>query len=219
MEIKGAIFDFDGTLFDSMYIWHTYGDKFLERRKLRMTERSKMMMRSMTLNQAAVLFKEECGLSESVQEIMDDINRMVEDDYIHKVLPKPGVTEVLEKFKNAGVKMCIATATDRYQIEAALKRCGLDGCFEEIFTCTEAGCGKDDPKIFTDAHKLLGTEKGKTFVFEDALYAINTAKGIGLKTVGVYDEYAEHEEEGIKKEADIYIGSYDELWQYVSLPE
>lgn len=215
IKIKGAIFDFDGTLYDSMYVWRTFGDKFLGRRQLKIKPDLKKRMRAMTLRQVACLMREEYALPDSVRSIMDEINEMVENSYKYDVIPKDGVPEMLEKFKENGVKMCIATATDRYQIVAALERCGLEGYFDEIFTCTETGSGKDSTPIFENALKLLGTEKENTAVFEDAAYSMKTAKGMGLRIVGVYDPYAAEELETIKKLTDVYINSYDELWQHI----
>ena len=96
----------------------------------------------MSLRQAAQYFQTTYALPFPVEEIMEGINRTVEAFYFHDALPKPGVTALLEQLRQAGVAMGIATATDRYQIEAALRRCGLEHYFDAIFTCSEVGHGK-----------------------------------------------------------------------------
>ena len=187
--LKGAIFDLDGTLFDSMFIWDTAGEVYLRSIGIEPREDLQKVLKPMSLLQSATYIREKYGLSLTVEEIMDGINRTVEDFYFHTVQPKEGVVVFLEQMKNQGVKMCIATATDRYQAQAALKRCGMEAFFSEIFTCTDVGHGKDEPFIFEKALEHLGTTKADTVVFEDAYHAAKTAKADGFITVAVYDSH------------------------------
>lgn len=207
MTIKGAIFDFDGTLFDSMSIWDTVGEDYLRSNGYEPEAGTREAIRTMSLYQAACYMKAAYGIPCPVEAIMDGINKRVEEFYFRSVQPKPGVPEFLERLRRRGVKMCIATATDRYQIEAALKRCGLEGYFGEIFTCTSVGHGKDDPYIYEAALQFLGTTKEETAVFEDALYAIETAKAAGFPVVAVYDRH-EPEQAGIQALADGYLTDF-----------
>ena len=204
MTLKGAIFDFDGTLFDSMSIWDTVGEDYLRSLGYVPEAELRETLRTMSLQQSAAYMQEAYGLPLTVPEIMEGINKTVEDFYFHTVQPKSGVPEFLEQLQCQGVKMCIATATDRYQIEAALKRCHLDGYFGEIFTCTDVGHGKDEPHIFEAALSWLGTIKEDTLVFEDAYHAIQTAKCAGFRVAAVYDAHELHRAE-IRKVADHYI--------------
>ena len=118
---------------------------------------------------------------------------------------KPGVRGFLDKLKKCGVKMAVATSTDRVHVEAALKKNGLYDYFDDIFTCSEIGVGKIKPDIFERALEKLGTKKAATWVFEDALYALKTAKEADFRTVGIYDETSRKEQEKIKGIADIYL--------------
>lgn len=123
--LKGAIFDFDGTLFDSMFIWNTAGETYLRSVGTEPEKDLQAVLKPMSLLQSATYIRKKYAVELTVEEIMNGINRTVEDFYYHTVQPKEGVTAFLEQLKNRGVKMCIATATDRYQVEAALKRCGI----------------------------------------------------------------------------------------------
>ena len=110
--------------------------------------------------------------------------------------------------------MCIATATDRYQIEAALSRCGMADYFEEIFTCSEVGHGKDEPHIFRKAMEHFAADRGNTVIFEDALHAIQTAKADGFVVVAVCDNSEKRQNE-IRELADYYIENFEQtekLW-------
>ena len=154
MKLKCAIFDFDGTLFDSMFIWDNVGEIYLRSIGKEPKPSMREDVRALSLYQSACYFKQEYDLSLSVEEIMTGINQTIEHFYIYEVLPKPGVADFLKRMHKAGISMCIATASDRYQIEAALRRCGMEHYFDAIFTCSEVGHGKDEPVIYQKAMVL-----------------------------------------------------------------
>ena len=218
MKIKCAIFDFDGTLFDSMFIWDNVGEIYL--RSLGKEPKPSMRedVRALSLYQSACYFQKEYGLSLPVEEIMTGINQTIEHFYIHEVLPKPGATDFLKQMKAASIPMCIATASDRYQIEAALRRCGMEHYFDAIFTCSEVGHGKDEPVIFQKAMEHFGADRSSVVVFEDAIHAIQTAKADGFAVVAVFDSSEKRQAE-IRDLADCYIADFEhieEFWEFAS---
>ena len=202
--IKGAIFDLDGTLLDSMFIWDTIGEEYLRSLGKEPHEDLKETFMTLTLEEAAEYYREHYGVTLSVKEIVDGVNAMVEQTYRTKVTLKPGISEYLAWLKENGVRMCVATVTDRYLVEETLDRLGVRHYFSEIFTCAEVGFGKDKPVIYQKALEHLGTEKSDTYVFEDLPFALNTAKTDGFPTVGVYDRHEAHQDE-LKELADYYI--------------
>ena len=218
MKIKCAIFDFDGTLFDSMFIWDGVGEIYL--RSLGKEPRPSMRedVRALSLYQSACYFQREYDLSLSAEQIITGINQTIEHFYIHEVLPKPGVVDFLERMKKAEIQMCIATASDRYQIEAALSRCGMEHYFDAIFTCSEVGHGKDEPVIFQKAMEHFGADRSSTVVFEDAIHAVQTAKKDGFSVVAVFDS-SEKRQTAIRDLSDCYIADFnhtEEFWKFAS---
>lgn len=216
--IKGAIFDFDGTLFDSMFIWDSIGEIYLRSIGYEPKEDLNKKFKTFSLYQAACYYRSEYGVSLSTDEIMNGVNNMVEKYYKYDVIPKPGVIEFLQQLQKKGVKMCIVTATDRYLVEAALERCGMSDFFSRIFTCTSVGFGKDSPVIYREALKHLGTEKSETVVFEDVVYALRTAKGDKFITAAVFDS-SEKEQNEVRALSDYYINRYsdmDDFWNFAS---
>ncbi len=207
--IKGAIFDLDGTLLDSLDIWETVAQDYLRELGFEPREDINEMFKAFSLYQAACYYRETYGIQLSTEELMAGINRRVEEFYFHTVPAKEGIKEFLEELSGKGVRMCVATATDRYQAEAALERCGIAGYFSEIFTCTEVGSGKDEPLIYRAALAHLGTAKEETAVFEDALHAIKTAKQDGFPTVGIYDRHHREQDE-IRRLADVYVKDFSD---------
>ena len=211
--LKGAIFDLDGTILDSMFIWDTIGEDYLRTLGIEPKDNLKETFKTFTLEQAAKYYRENYGVELSVNEIVDGVNKMVEQYYAETVKLKPGIEVFLEKLKAKGVKMCIATVTDKPLVETALNRLGIRNYFTEIFTCALVGHSKEEPHIYREAQKHLNTEKGETVIFEDALHALKTAKADGFVTVGVFDIHEENQEE-LKLMADYYIENYSDFEKF-----
>lgn len=210
MKIKGAIFDLDGTLLDSMIVWDTLAEDYLRSRGIEPRENLTEKFKNMSLPQAACYYQSVYGLTDTVDAIIAGVNRLIATFYIEKVQAKKGVREFLEILKKRGVKMCVTTAADRNLAQAALKRNQLLPYFESIFTCGEVGHSKDEPVIFFAAQKNLVTPIEHTWVFEDALHAVKTAKAAGFPVVAVYDK-AESAPEKMRESADLYIHSFEEM--------
>lgn len=203
--IKGAIFDMDGTLIDSMPIWEHASEQYLKGLGIEVKEKLSEVLFSMSMKQGAAYVKEQYGLSQEIEEIVAGVNKVVVEFYQTQSPLKPGVKQLLKQYQAAGVKMVVATATDRVMAEAALTRSGIIGYFDRIFTCTGVGAGKSSPDIFLAAWEALGTPKLDTWVFEDARYAIATAKEAGFQTVGLYDAARRKEQKEIEGLADFYF--------------
>ena len=202
--LKGAIFDLDGTLLDSMFIWETIGEDYLRTLGKEPHEDLQETLMTLTLEEAAEYYRGYYGVTLSVKEIVDGVNTMVEGIYRTRVALKHGVADYLRWLKENGTPMCIATVTDRYLVEETLERLGILQYFSEIFTCAEVGYGKDKPIIYRKALEHLDTAKNETYVFEDSLFALKTAKADGFTTVGVYDRH-ENRQDNLKNLADYYI--------------
>lgn len=123
--ITGAIFDLDGTLMDSMYIWDSIGSDYLLSRGITPKGNLNEIFKNMSLYQAALYYQDEYGLKDDVGAILDGVNSMIEGYYTKDVAPKDGITGLLDKLLDKNVKMCIATATDKHLVEAALKNNGM----------------------------------------------------------------------------------------------
>ena len=219
MKIKCAIFDFDGTLFDSMFIWESVGEIYLRSLGKEPKPSLREDVRALSLYQSACYFRKEYDLPLSEEQIMSGINKTIEHFYINEVMPKPYVTEFLDEMKQKGIPMCIATASDRYQIEAALSRCGMSHYFDAIFTCSEVGCGKDKPVIFRKAMEYFSSDRSSSIIFEDALHAIKTAKNDGFTVVSVFDNSEKRQDE-IRAISDCYIRDFEhteDFWKFASV--
>ncbi|MDO4516481.1 MAG: HAD family phosphatase [Bacillota bacterium] len=201
--IRGAIFDADGTLLDSMGMWDTVGARYLASLGVTARPGLRAILFPMTLAESAVYLKEAYGLAQSHQEIAEGINRTIRDFYRNEVREKPGAREFLEALRARGVGITLATNTDRSVIVEGLVTAGLLPLLDEIYTCGELGVGKDRPDIFHRARDRMGTRTEETWVFEDAVHCARTAFQAGYPVVGVADPFSDQEE--LKKFCHIYL--------------
>ncbi len=184
--IRGAIFDMDGTLLDSMPIWEHYASTYLRERGILPPPELDTAIATYTLTDAVEYLKEAFALPESPAELLAGIDRTTSALY-ENVLPKRGIPELLALFCECGIPMAVATMTDRPVVERTLSRLGLIGYFSHIFTCEEVGARKNTPVIYDTALAALGTGREETAVFEDAWYAVKTAAAAGYPVVAIYD--------------------------------
>ena len=213
-NIQGAIFDLDVTILDSMHIWSDIGLLFLKNKGVEAPEGIEDEFTKMSMVQAAEYYIKNIDPTATVMGIVNEVNSLVQGFYFNEVIKKDGVKEFLEFLKSRNVKMCVATATDKHLVEKALERNEIREYFSEIFTCGSVGAGKDSPVIYDVALKHLGTPKENTFIFEDALYAIETANKAGYNILGIKDISEKADPEIVKQLCNYYINDYSEIYEF-----
>ena len=217
--IRGVIFDVDGVLLNSMPVWENLGEIYLERLGIEAEKGLGETLFAMSLEEGADYLIENYGLKQTPGEIIAGLNREVQDFYGRKVPLKEGVRGYLEEFRDRKIPMAIATSGDRANAEAALKRLKVLSYFRAVFTCSEIGSSKSHPDIYYAAALQLDTDPSDTWVFEDALHAIRTAKKAGFRTAGVYDQASGRDLAQIRDTADIYLPefkSFELFWERAS---
>ena len=209
--IKGAIFDIDGVLLDSMGIWDDLGARYLISLGKVPEEGLNVILFSMSMEQGADYLNEHYSLNMKTEKIVEGIGKMLETFYFDEVLCKPGSKELLEYLKERSIQMTAATSSPREHVEKALSRNGLLEFIDKIFTTGEVGVSKHSPDIYNLAADFLGTKPEETIIFEDSLYALKTAKNAGFVSIGVYDSKGESDQDGLKNTADIYLTDLKEF--------
>lgn len=203
MNKKFAIFDMDGTLIDSMGVWNHLAQEYLA--SLGITAISDEMMQTiapMTLSESAAFFAKHYALTFSPQQVEEQMNRMMEKHYREDILLKSGVQNYLQEQKAQGVRMCVASATALPLMRTCLQRLEVLPLFEFLLSCEEICTSKRQPLIYLEAARRFGQRPQEIAVYEDALYALQTARRAGFFTVGVYEQTTAEEWAEIGRTAD-----------------
>lgn len=205
MKITGAIFDMDGTLLNSMDYWGLVADEYLKGLGIFPESDTCQFFLEQGMASWHKMCVEKYALSEPLEITKAKIYALMDTKYETEVDLKDGARELLDTLRDRGVKMCLATATDRASVEKILRRLGIDGYFSRIFTSSEVGEGKRKPLIYEKALEYLGTDKETTYVFEDAHYAIVTAHNAGFNVIGIYDRNVYESKEEIRSLCTYYL--------------
>lgn len=217
MKIKGAVFDMDGTLIDSLAFWEGYwkrlGKAYFNNERFVPDKQVDAAVRSLTFVDAQKLIKSFYHLDVTDEEFRRFSNDGVLDFYKNEVTVKDGVFAFLAHLKAQGIQTCIASATQMHVIRAALANLGLDKYFDFVFSCDDIGKSKDVPDIYLLSRDALGLREEEICVFEDSYVALQTAKRAGFFTVGIYDAN-NFRQDLLAASSDIYLDrghSWEEL--------
>ncbi len=211
MNFKGAIFDLDGTLIDSVWVWEKIDHDFLGDRGLCVPPDYPEKIAHMGFEASAKYTIERFGFEESVEQIMDIWTKMSEKEYRENVMIKPYVREYLDYLKRNNVKMAVATASFEGLFMPCLERNGIAKYFDAIVTVGQTGKGKDCPDVYILAAKKLGLKPCECVVFEDLPTGIITAKSAGFMTAFVPDDFTKVLRKTHEREADYIVDSYKTL--------
>lgn len=216
--LKYAIFDMDGTVVDSLsfwdFCWSEIGKKYFANPDFRPDPEFDKAIRTITMKDTAILIKERYLPEETVDNIYNLCNDLIQYYYVNVVGTKTGVTEFLDKLLENGVKMCIASATEPRFIRIIMDKCGLGKYFSFVISCTDVGAGKDKPDVFLEALRRLGGDIGEACVFEDSCVALETAEKAGFKTVGIYDKN-NYGQDRLKAASDIYLSENETYYDLI----
>lgn len=186
--MKAIIFDLDGTLVDSMGYWRSVSRDFMKTKGIDIEDEVQHKMTTMNLDASLRYLKDYYNLEESFEELMRDFSRTVEDFYRNKVETKGGCLEILEYFKDKGIKVVIGTSTAAHFANIVIEKYGIDKFIDGLYTADSVGHLKAEEKFYTSIVEELGERPEDIFLVDDSYLALRTAKRAGLKTIGIYDE-------------------------------
>lgn len=206
MNKKYAIFDLDGTLVDSMKYWKNLTREYLNIKGVYdIPEEIFKLIKPITMIESASLFIERFGLNGTPESVAQEMNHIMDQHYFNDIPLKDGVKEYLDKLDKEGKNMCVASATAIPLVEGCLSRLGILDYFSFVLSCETNGKGKNDPDIYLEAAEKMGAKPEDIAVYEDALYAAETAKKAGFYVIGVFDENSEKKFDRLKEIADEVI--------------
>lgn len=208
---EAVIFDLDGSMVDSMWIWKEIDIEYLGKFGISLPKDLQACIEGMSFSETAAYFKERFALPDTLDEIKADWNRMARDKYAFEVPVKEGVTDILEYCKAHGIKVGIATSNSRELVEAFVKTRHFEPFFDCIMTACDVAIGKPAPDIYLAVAKALDVSPENCLVFEDIIPGIQAGLAAGMKVCAVYDRYSEHQDEEKHRMADYYTRCFREL--------
>lgn len=208
---EAVIFDLDGSLVDSMWMWREIDIAYLARFQISLPEDLQASIAGMSFSETAIYFKERFSLPDSLDTIKADWNRMARDKYLYEVPLKPGAYEFLTGLKERGIALGIATSNSRQLVENIAEVHNLHNYFSCIMTGCDVSRGKPAPDIYLAVAEKLQVSPDKCLVFEDILPGILAGKNAGMRVCAVEDDYSRSEAEEKKALADYYIKDFYHL--------
>lgn len=209
--MKGAIFDMDGTLADSMYYWGKNFIKIMDDYNVSYPDDILNIITPMGVKMCCEYMHKDLGHPLLPETIYRKIEDAMIAEYATNIPAKPFAMEYLKKLKAQGIKMCVLSASTHKMIEASAKKCGYFDLMEFVFSCEDLNMSKSEPEIFKIVAEKMGLSVEDVTVFDDNLIALKTATLAGADTCGVYDKTSEEYKEEIISIADKYIYSFEEL--------
>ena len=210
-RFKSAIFDMDGTIIDSMGIWKDLAAASFEKNNIAVPDDLEHKIFTMTFTEAADFCIKLTGLNISPDELVDEWSRKAMIYYKTDIPFKPYAAEFIRYLKDLGMKISLTTSNFYDVAVDVLKRKEIFGLFDSITSTQEVTRSKRYPDVFLLSSQRLGVDPRDCIVFEDSYASVLGAKDAGMFVIGVYDKYASHAQEKIRKEAHSYIMTFKEL--------
>lgn len=210
-DIEAVIFDLDGTLVDSMWMWKSIDIEYLKRFGIEMPDDLQRSIEGMSFSETAFYFKKRFELPDSLDQIKSAWNEMAWEKYKNEVPLKDGVLELLRYLKSHNIPAGIATSNSRELVDLIIEEHGIKDYFSSIRTSCEVEKGKPSPDIYLLVAKDMGVEAEKCLVFEDVLQGVMAGKNANMKVCAVHDDYSKDFEKEKRKLADYFVYSVSEI--------
>lgn len=208
---KAVLFDLDGTLVDSMWMWHQIDVEYLARYGYECPDDLQLAIAGMSFSETAVYFKERFQISESIDEIRDTWIQMSIEKYRHEVPFKEGALEFLNYCKDHQIRTGIATSNGREIVDALMESLHMDPYLDVVVTACEVKAGKPSPDVYLEAASRLDVKPEDCLVFEDIPAGILAGKRAGMTVIAVEDAFSEEMKNEKCALADGFIDTYFEL--------
>lgn len=209
-KAKVLLFDFDGTLVDSMPTYGAVMLRILDEYGISYGDDIIKIITPLGYIGTAEYFIG-LGVNATVEELTEKMRGYMIDAYSNRIEAKEFVKEALISLKNAGYGLSVLTASPHATLDPCLKRLGLWDIFTEVWSCNDFFTTKADPKIYEACADKLGVAPEDIIFLDDNYNACLSAKKRGLSVIGVFDESSREYTEEMQASFDGYIESFREL--------
>jgi len=214
-EFKAVIFDLDGTLVDSMWIWDDIDIQYLKKHGFTLPDDLQKAIEGMSFSETAAYFKERFKIADDVETIKSEWVQMAAEYYASRIPLKKGVRKFIEKLVKRGIPLGIGTSNSRELATMALQNHRIEACFSVMVTSCEVSKGKPAPDVFLKAAELLGVLPEDCLVFEDTCAGIQAALNAGMQVVGIRDASSQNYVTEIERLVSIYADDFESLLDLV----
>lgn len=204
------LFDFDGTLVDSMPTFAAMMLRILDEHGIKYEDNIIKVITPLGYGGSAKHFIG-MGIKKSEEELVALMNKYAVEEYTHRIPAKKNVIETLKKLKAAGASLNVLTASPHEALDPCLKRLGIFDIFDNVWSCNDFATTKADPEIYRMAAKRLGRDTSEVTFLDDNCGADRTAKEAGMRVIGVYDDSSAEYVDEMKSICDEYIYDFSEL--------
>ena len=210
-QVKAVLFDLDGTLVDSMWMWRKIDEELFEKQGMKMPENFQQLIEGKSYTETIDFLKEEFHMKPTHEELSQLLQDMAQEKYEKEIKPKEGAVEFIKELKKRGIKMAICSSTKKHLVTKCTQANGIFEYIDVIITSCEVAKGKPAPDIYLEAMKRLNVSVDECIVFEDLPTGITAGKSAGIKVCAVADKYSQSKEKEIKELADFYITSFNQI--------
>jgi len=210
-DVKAVLFDLDGTLVDSMWVWKEIDIEFLGGYGIEFPDDLQNSIEGMSFTETAMYFKNRFHFTETVEEIKNIWNKMAFEQYTTTVQLKDGAINFLEYLQDNGIKAGISTSNSLELVQGVLRAKGISHLFDTVLTACEVNAGKPAPDIYLKTAEILNVRPEECLVFEDIPMGILAGKNAKMKVCTIYDDFSKNQDVKKRNLADYYINTFHEV--------
>lgn len=208
---KLVIFDFDGTIADSMWAWDELGRVSLEENGLPLLENYEQIIRTMSVPHFSEYLSNIYPALGPSDKLMADWHKKMVYNYCNRIRLKSGIFTLLDYLKQQNYTIYLASATHYDVLIQAVRHFDLEKYFDFIITEERVGVSKRDPKIYRMCMERANCSIDNIYLFEDANHAVKTAKNLGVNVCGISDYSMREHVQEVKDNSDIYLNDFTDI--------
>lgn len=207
---KTYLFDFDGTLVDSMPTFVSVMLRILDEHGIKYGDDIVKIITPLGYHGTAEYYRT-LGIDLPTDKLVEIMNEYAKHEYAYNILAKDTVIETLNELKKRGYSLNVLTASPHIMLDPCLKRLGVWDLFDNVWSCDDFSTTKSNPKIYQLAAEKLGVDVKDVIFVDDNVNAVKTAKVAGMQSYGIYDDSSKEYEDEMRKVCDHYVKCLSEL--------